>query len=1434
MSGVFLSYARSDDEPYVRDLYHHLHAGGFDAWFDREHMPGRSLTFLQEIRDAICQRDRLLVILGPAAVKSDYVRAEWQAALVEGKAVTPILRLGDYDLVPPELQNLHCPDVRATRPVDAAFAEVARLLNEPVPPLGLLLGSIPAVPPHFQPRPDDLSQLARTILYEVEHPVVLEPPQRTTLLHGMGGVGKSVLAAAFARATSTRRVFGDGVIWIALTTTSTPLEAVRSVLIAAGQTVGASIGLGEAVSALRQWLDQRRCLIIVDNAWDVNQVAPLVQAISPVSRLLVTTRDAGIATSLGANSQGVNALSLQAALVQLADWVNLRVEDLPEEARLVAEQCGGLPFALALQGALARDQVSWSDLLDALRDADLTFAKQQLPDYPYPDVLNVIQASVDMLAKSVTDADAAPRFLELGAFFWNEGVATSAIVEFWKSVAGIKEREGRRLLVVLQRKALIRMAGTPPFAYVHDLVADYLAADATRLQGVLLDHYRKQCADGWASGPDDGYFHRHLVDHLAARDDRKQELADLLTASTPEGRNAWFEACDRTGNIDGYRRQLKHLMQAPTAELPEVMTQAVRISSVNAFGGNMPASLAAALVRSGASTLRQAAGFALECHDQKHRAVSLTGLLDQAKDEQRVELIDGALAAIRFFDEFPPNLYPLLDALATDGRTAEALALARRAGHGDGKVGALATVARHLAAEEREAVVDEVIEVCATTIDLFRAAAIELALPLLDLHALLELTGAAIKPLDNVVARGWCEVPVVTRLIELNESAGAWTFAKKVSDTLSRASAMANCVATLPPGEREDAVEDVLTTIAGVDLEAELDQVYESFSHLPNVLSDILPVIMRDQPLLLEPLKGIAPYLNEAQLGRAMVIVEASDDPLFAAQAAATLVPKLSQAVSDKFIKQIVERVEEEPDDERRMTAFSVLISATKDDKHQELLTLAFTSIRSLEESQRLSALKNLAPCLRGVEIDEALAIVGEVRDASQRFDCVDALVPAATPAQLRKARSVATMICDEEEALLAAAALSLNLDPDVRRTLLASAVQQSDYIRARSIALLAPQLDDQSFAKALQAVDQIEDSTSKAEVALPALARRASEPQRKEILKHAIDIAARTTDPEGRVWALEAMIDQFDPELRDYAFTRFNEEAPGMSDDWRAFGEGLFLAVIAPGFPEPKRGELLDQALALVPKLDETALRRDVLSRLAPHLDQERWITATEIVEAENEPYEQAIMAGFLVGNAPKELWPRYVDAALSRIDEIAAGDYPFVDQPADAASARILAYSANPALGLEMTGRFKDQGWKRAALLEFVKATPIDAVDPVLAQVKTLSNPRERASLKLVASRRVGNAQREALIAEALPEALDGPADLLHDDLLPDLARALCDIDIDQLRELWRKHAPVLAERDRRQLLTIVHGLAPMLVKLDLGGPNVVALFDAQRWWP
>jgi len=69
-------------------------------------MPGRALTFPQEIRDAITAGDRLVLVVGPKAVMSEYVSAEWVYALDIGKPIDPVRRLDDYDLLPDELKNV--------------------------------------------------------------------------------------------------------------------------------------------------------------------------------------------------------------------------------------------------------------------------------------------------------------------------------------------------------------------------------------------------------------------------------------------------------------------------------------------------------------------------------------------------------------------------------------------------------------------------------------------------------------------------------------------------------------------------------------------------------------------------------------------------------------------------------------------------------------------------------------------------------------------------------------------------------------------------------------------------------------------------------------------------------------------------------------------------------------------------------------------------------------------------------------------------------------------------------------------------------------------------------------------------------------------------------------------------------------------------------
>src|SRR5262245_26154759 len=108
MTDIFLSYARGDDQPFVKRLYEDLIAHGFTVWWDRVAMPNRALTFLQEIRDAIDNATRLLAVVGPQALCSEFVRAEWAHARLFANVVIPLLRLGTYEQVPEELAKLHC------------------------------------------------------------------------------------------------------------------------------------------------------------------------------------------------------------------------------------------------------------------------------------------------------------------------------------------------------------------------------------------------------------------------------------------------------------------------------------------------------------------------------------------------------------------------------------------------------------------------------------------------------------------------------------------------------------------------------------------------------------------------------------------------------------------------------------------------------------------------------------------------------------------------------------------------------------------------------------------------------------------------------------------------------------------------------------------------------------------------------------------------------------------------------------------------------------------------------------------------------------------------------------------------------------------------------------------------------------------------------
>ncbi len=557
---IFLSYARGDDEPFVRRLYEDLTKAKFDVWFDRVNMPSRGLTFHQEIREAITQRDRLLLVVGPQAVKSEYVRQEWQYAWFDAeKVVTPILRLGDYPLPIPELALLHCEDFRNDAEYQQHLKELIRILQEPVPPMGQVIGA-PALPAHFLTRTDRLISLRDALRSGLDSPAPLggtaihhqfhgiASVSRQVGLHGMGGIGKSVLANLLARDREVRKAFPDGIVWIGLGS----LPNITSLMQRVHQQLGGD-GLftseHEGQQKLKEILANKAVLLVIDDVWHRKDVDAF-NVLGPRCRALITTRDAQLLTSMGSTPHLLQLLTDDEALRLLATTIGQQVSQLPPEAHLLLRECGRLPLAVALAGGMiAADNMPWAKLLTAFQRHRLEFFRDDQRNPQHQDLLRMIEVSVQTLS-SVEQS----RLIELGVFPQDEAVPETTIVTLWEHSGSLDDLDTTSLLNRLKQRSLIQItktdktpAGSVGEISLHSLIQDYCLARAIKelggeaaLHQKLLDAYQNRCLNGWWSGPNDGYYFQHLRHHLiaAGRDDEALALLmnfDWLQAKTHAG-----------------------------------------------------------------------------------------------------------------------------------------------------------------------------------------------------------------------------------------------------------------------------------------------------------------------------------------------------------------------------------------------------------------------------------------------------------------------------------------------------------------------------------------------------------------------------------------------------------------------------------------------------------------------------------------------------------------------------------------------------------------------------------------------------------------------------------------------------------------------------------------------------------------------------------
>lgn len=149
----------------------------------------------------------------------------------------------------------------------------------------------PPVPSGFTGRVTEIAVLKRILLQESQSVALVS-------LQGMGGVGKTTLAAALAHDADIEREFSDGTLWANVGRIGDVREILSQWIAALdpSEPITESSDLTQLLHRFRALSRTRRILIVLDNVDKrlAPQVQSIVKAVGPMCRVLITSRSVGL------------------------------------------------------------------------------------------------------------------------------------------------------------------------------------------------------------------------------------------------------------------------------------------------------------------------------------------------------------------------------------------------------------------------------------------------------------------------------------------------------------------------------------------------------------------------------------------------------------------------------------------------------------------------------------------------------------------------------------------------------------------------------------------------------------------------------------------------------------------------------------------------------------------------------------------------------------------------------------------------------------------------------------------------------------------------------------------------------------------------------------------------------------------------------------
>ncbi len=341
---------------------------------------------------------------------------------------------------------------------------------------------LPADIPDFTGRKELIAQLAERL--------TISPGNALTVVavSGAGGTGKTTVALHVAHAV--RAAFPDGQLYASLRGAGAAPLRPEDVLADFLRALGLSAreipsGVHERTARLRSALSGRRVLILLDDATDSGQVAPLMPGAATCA-VLVTSRS-WLGDLPGAHQEGLGLFRREEALELLARVAGTeRVAAQPTEAVKLVESCGLLPLAVRIVAARLAARPGMSVEVLARRLAD---ERRRLAE------LKIGRDAVEScfaLGYEPLDADHARAF-RLLALMDGPDLSVAAAA----AVLDVGQAEAEDLCESLVDLSLLESRGPARYRY-HDLVRLYArglaeqadpANERTAALDRLLDHY---------------------------------------------------------------------------------------------------------------------------------------------------------------------------------------------------------------------------------------------------------------------------------------------------------------------------------------------------------------------------------------------------------------------------------------------------------------------------------------------------------------------------------------------------------------------------------------------------------------------------------------------------------------------------------------------------------------------------------------------------------------------------------------------------------------------------------------------------------------------------------------------------------------------------------------------------------------------------------